>query len=90
MITSDTVINAMPVAGFYEKSMTMHNGHSTWESTLDNMVMFKGTCGVWQFGQTAEDKTENDDTDDCPSGTQWALSTFSIQINSQDGMFLSS
>ena len=78
----------MSVAGIYEMSLTMHNGHSTWESTLNDMVLFKAANGAWQFDQTVESDTENDDNGDCPSSAQLAL--FPVQIASQDGMIMSS
>ena len=62
----------MPVAGIYEMSSTMHNGHSTWESTLNDMVLFKGTSGAWQLDRTIESETEYADDGDCPSSAQWA------------------
>ena len=77
----------MPVAGIYEISSTMHNGHSTWESLSNDMVLFKGTNGAWQFDLTVESDTENDDNGDCPSSAQLAL--FPVQIAAQDGMIIS-
>ena len=68
----------------------MHNGHSTWESTLNDMVLFKAANGAWQFDQTVESETENDDNGDCPTSAQWASHTFPVQIASQDGMIMSS
>ena len=58
-ITSDTVIDTMPVNGTYYMSSTIHNGHSIWESTVNDMVLFKGTSGAWQFDRTIESDTEN-------------------------------
>ena len=80
----------MPVGGVYEMSSTVHNGHSTWESTLNGMVLFKGTSGAWQFDRTIESDTENDDNGDCPSSAKLGLHTrtFSVQIAPQDGLFM--
>ena len=75
----------MPVAGIYERSSTMHNGHSAWKSTSSDIVLFKGTSDAWQFDQTIESDTENADNGDCPSSAQLAL--FPVQIESQDGLF---
>ena len=82
----------MPVAGIYEMSSTMHNGHSTWESTSNDMVLFKATSGAWQFDRTVEGGTEVADSADCPSSAQWAslLRTFPVQIAPQTGMIISS
>ena len=66
----------------------MHNDHSTWESTSNDMVLFKAANGAWQFDQTVESGTENDDNGDCPSSAQLAL--FPVQITAQDGMIMSS
>ena len=63
----------------------MHNGHSTWESTLNDMVLFKGTSGAWQFDRTIESETVNADNGDCPSSAQLAF--IPVQIASQDGLF---
>ena len=79
----------MPVAGIYEMSSTMHNGHSTWESALNDIVLFKGTSGAWQFDQTIESDTENAVNGDCPSSALLGLHTFPVQIASQDGLFMS-
>ena len=87
MITSDTVIDTMSVSGLYEMSSTIHNGHSTWESTLNDMVLFKGTSGAWQFDRTIESETVNADNGDCPSSALLGLHTFPVQIASQDGLF---
>ena len=73
----------MPVGGLYEMSSTMYNGHSTWESTLNDMMLFKGTSGSWQFDRTIESDTENDDIGNCPDSAEMAL--FPVQIESQDG-----
>ena len=73
----------MHVAGIYEMSTTMHNGHSTWESTLNDMVLFKGTSGSWHFDRTIESYTENDDIGNCPDSAE--LDLFPVQIASQDG-----
>ena len=78
----------MRVAGIYEMSSTMHNGHSTWKSALNDIVLFKGTSGAWQFDQTIESDIENDENGDCPSSAQLGL--FSVQIASQDGLFRTS
>ena len=67
-------------------STTMHNGHSTWESTVNDMVLFKGTSGSWQFDRTIESDIENDNIGDCPGSAQMGLHTFPVQIASQDGM----
>ena len=82
----------MPVAGIYEMSSTMHNGHSTWKSTLSDIALFKGTSGAWQFDHTIQSDTENADNGDCPSSAEWAsqVRTFPVQIASQDGLFISS
>ena len=80
----------MPVSGFYEMSATMHNDHPTWESTLNEMVLFKGTSGAWQFDRTIESDTENDHHGDCPSSALLGLHTFPVQIASQNGLFMSS
>ena len=79
----------MPVAGIYEMSSTMHNGHSTWKSTSSDIVLFKGTCGAWQFDQTIESDTENADNGDCPSSALLGLHTFPVRIAPQDGLFMS-
>ena len=79
----------MPVAGIYEISSTMHNGHSTWKSALNDIVLFKGTSGAWQFDQTIESDIENDENGDCPSSALLGLHTFPVQIASQDGLFMS-
>ena len=78
----------MPVAGIYERSLTMHNDHPTWESTSNDILLFKGTSGAWQFDQTIESDTENADNGDCPNSAQLGL--FSVQIASQDGLFRTS
>jgi len=80
----------MPVAGFYERSSTMHNGHSTWKSTSNDtsLMLFKAASGAWQIDQTIESDTENDHHGDCPSSAQLGL--FPVQIASQDGLFISS
>ena len=71
----------------------MHNGHATWESILNDLVLFKAASGAWQFDRTVESDTENDENGDCPSSAQWAshirVSTFPVQIASQDGLFMS-
>ena len=71
----------------------MHNDHPTWESTSNDILLFKGTSGAWQFDQTIESDTESADNGDCPSSAQWAshirVSTFPVQIASQDGSFMS-
>ena len=79
----------MPVAGIYEMSSTMHNGHSTWKSTSSDIVLFKGIYGTWQFDQTIESDTENAVNGDCPSSALLGLHTFPVQIASQDGLFMS-
>ena len=66
-------------------STTMHNGHSTWESTVNDMVLFKGTSEFWQFDRTIESDTENNDIGNCPDSAQMGLHTFPVQIESQDG-----
>ena len=73
-------------------SSTMHNSHSTWESTSNDIVLFKGTSGAWQFDQTIESDTENADNGDCPSSARLGLLvyTFPVQIAPQDGSFMSS
>ena len=63
----------------------MHNGYSTWESTLNDFVLFKGTSGAWQFDRTIESETVNADNGDCPSSAQLAF--IPVQIASQDGLF---
>ena len=90
LITSDTVFDAMPVSGLFEMSSTVHNGHSTWESTLNDMVLFKGTSGAWQFDRTIESDTVNAYNGDCPSSAQWAQIRTPVQIASQDGLISSS
>ena len=86
-ITSDTVIDTMPVSGYYEMSSTMHNGHSTWESMLNDLVLFKAASGAWQLDRTVESESENADDGDCPSSAQLAsrICTFPVKIASQDG-----
>ena len=79
----------MPVNGYYEMSSTMHNGHSTWESTSNEMVLFKGTSGAWYFDRTIKRNTGNYDSDDCPGKTELALHTFPVRIASQGGLFMS-
>ena len=79
----------MPVSGLFEMSSTMHNGHSTWESTSNALVLFKGTSGAWQVDQTIESETVNADNGDCPSSAQWAQIRTPVQIASQDGSFMS-
>ena len=87
LITSDT----MPVSGLYEMSSTMHNGHSTWESTLNDLLLFKAASGAWQFDRTIESDTEYADNGDCPSSAQLAsqICTFPVQIAAQDGLSMS-
>ena len=87
MITSDSLVDNKPVSGLFEMSSTMHNGHSTWESTSNALVLFKGTSGAWQVDQTTESESEDDENGDCPSSAQLML--FSVQIASQDGLFRS-
>ena len=82
----------MPVSGYYEMSSTMHNGHSTWKSTSNDIVLFKGTSGAWQFDRAIESDTENADNVDCPSSARLGLLvyTFPVQIAPQDGLVRSS
>ena len=80
----------MPVSGVYEMSSTMHNGHSTWESTSNDLVLFKETSGAWQIDRTIESEIEIADDGDCPSSAQWARIRTPVQIASQDGLISSS
>lgn len=78
-------------------STTMHNGFSTWTSTSNDIVLFKGASGQWQFDHKIEvlpyflEVTGSVNKVDCPSARQWAalLYTFPIQIESLDGLFMS-
>ena len=86
----DSKYRAMEIGGIYEMSSTMHNNHSTWESTSNDMKLFKGSFGVWQIDQTIQNDIFNDDNGDCPSSAQWAsqIRTFPVQINAQDRLFM--
>lgn len=65
----------------------MHNGHSTWKS--NDMVLFKGAYGNWQFDRMIKNDTENDDDGECPSSTMLMshTRTFPVEIESLDGLF---
>ena len=88
LITTDAVIDTMPVSGLYEMSATMYNAHSTWESTSNEIVLFKSTSGAWQLDRTVENDIVHDDYGDCPSSTKRAL--IPLRIESQDGLIMSS
>ena len=78
----------MPVAGIYEMSATMHNGHSTWKSTSNEVVLLKSTSGAWQLDRTVENDIVHDYYGDCQSSTKRAL--IPLRIESQDGLIMSS
>ena len=69
-------------------SSTVHNGHSTWESTSNDLVLFKETSGAWRFDRRVESNADNHDNGDCPTSAQLGLYTFPVQIESQNGLFM--